>query len=78
MTRVGSMSCMFFTDDVVFDWKTASSSDTARYGAYFREMMSRGFLFAPSQFEATFVGLAHSDEDIDLTIGAAAAAFKTL
>ena len=77
-TRVGSLSCMFFTDQEVFDWKTAATSDTERYGAYFREMTSRGFLFAPSQFEAAFVGLAHTDEDIDATVEAAAAAFATL
>ena len=77
-TRVGSLSCMFFTGEEVVDWKTASTSDTDRYARYFRGMLDRGFLFAPSQFEASFVGLAHTDEDIDATVEAAGAAFAGL
>ena len=77
-TRVGSLSCMFFTSAEVVDWTTAATSDTDRYARYFRDMTSRGFLFAPSQFEAAFVGLAHTNEDIDATVEAAAAAFAAL
>jgi glutamate-1-semialdehyde 2,1-aminomutase len=69
---------MFFTDAEVSDWKTASTSDTDRYAKYFRSMLEQGFQLAPSQFEATFVGLAHSDEDIDAAIAAAAVALKSL
>jgi glutamate-1-semialdehyde 2,1-aminomutase len=43
-----------------------------------RSMLEAGFLLAPSQFEATFVGLAHTDEDIDRAIAAAEGALKTL
>jgi len=77
-TRVGSLSGMFFTDQEVVDWTTAATSDTERYSRYFRGMMDRGFLFAPSQFEAAFVGLAHTDEDIDATVEAAVAVMATL
>ncbi|HEY3316888.1 MAG TPA: glutamate-1-semialdehyde 2,1-aminomutase [Coriobacteriia bacterium] len=77
-TRVGSMMTMFFTDAEVTDWTTAATSDTDRYASYFRSMLDAGFLLAPSQFEATFVGLAHSDEDIDRAIEAAVAALKAL
>ncbi len=70
--RVGSMSTMFFTSAEVTDWATASTSDTEKYGTYFRGMLDRGFTLAPSQFEAAFVGLAHTDEDIDATVAAAA------
>jgi glutamate-1-semialdehyde 2,1-aminomutase len=77
-TRVGSMSCMFFTGERVVDWKTAATSDVAAYARYFRGMLERGVLLAPSQFEAAFVGLAHTDEDIDLALGAAAASLAEL
>ena len=70
-TRVGSMSCMFFTGEDVVDWPTAATSDAEMYARYFRGMLDRGFTLAPSQFEAAFVGLAHSDEDIDAAIAAA-------
>ncbi|MDX6455950.1 MAG: glutamate-semialdehyde -aminomutase, partial [Gaiellaceae bacterium] len=44
--------------------------DTERYGGLFRHLLSRGIYVAPSQFEAMFVSLAHSDDDIDLTVEA--------
>ena len=77
-TRVGSMACTFFTDADVVDWTSAATSDTAAYGRFFHGMMERGFLLAPSQFEATFVGLAHTDEDIDAAVAAAREAFAAL
>ncbi len=70
-TRVGSMSCMFFTGGPVTDWSSASASDTDAYAAFFRGMAGRGFMLAPSQFEACFVGMAHTDEDIDAAVAAA-------
>jgi glutamate-1-semialdehyde 2,1-aminomutase len=78
LTRVGAMACMFFTPLEVRDWRSAATSDTARYATYFRGMLDRGIMLAPSQFEATFVGLAHSDDDIDAMIGAASEVLSTL
>ena len=69
--RVGSMSTMFFTHLDVVDWTSASTSDTTKYAAFFRGMLDRGFTIAPSQFEACFVSLAHTDEDIDAFVSAA-------
>jgi glutamate-1-semialdehyde 2,1-aminomutase len=75
-TRVGSMACVFFTDQDVVGWATAATSDTEQYARYFRGMLERGFTLAPSQFEAVFVGLAHTDGDIDAAIAAAAEALS--
>ncbi len=75
-TRVGSMACMFFTHLEVSNWTTASTSDTKRYAAYFRGMLDRGFWLAPSQFEAAFVSLAHTDGEIDAFVEAAAETLK--
>ena len=66
--RVGSMFSMFFTDKEVVDYTTAKTSDTARFSKYFSLMLKGGIYLAPSQFEAGFVSLAHSDSDIDRTI----------
>ena len=76
--RVGSMSTMFFTHLEVSNWATASTSDTERYAKYFRGMLDRGFWLAPSQFEACFVSVAHTDEEIDSFIEAATDVMKTL
>ena len=76
--RVGSMACMFFTHLEVSNWTTASTSDTDRYAAYFRGMLDRGFWLAPSQFEATFASLAHTDEELDAFCEAAGEVLKGL
>jgi glutamate-1-semialdehyde 2,1-aminomutase len=76
--RVGSMACMFFTHLEVSNWATASTSDTDRYAAYFRGMLDRGFWLAPSQFEATFASLAHTDEELDAFCEAAGEVLKGL
>jgi glutamate-1-semialdehyde 2,1-aminomutase len=76
--RVGSMWTTFFTDQPVTDWTTANRSDRVRYGAFFHAMLDEGVYLAPSQFEAAFVSVAHTDEIIDQTIEAAHKAFKRL
>ncbi len=68
--RVGSMSTLFFTPHVVRDYQTALASDTKRFAAYFRTMLEQGVYLAPSQFEAGFVSMAHSEADIQKTIAA--------
>jgi glutamate-1-semialdehyde 2,1-aminomutase len=68
--RVGAMLTLFMTDGGVRNFDDAQRSDTERYGALFRHLLERGIYVAPSQFEAMFVSLAHSEEDIDRTIDA--------
>jgi glutamate-1-semialdehyde 2,1-aminomutase len=70
MNRVGSMMCMFFTENQVNDFKSAVTSDTVLYGKYFHEMLKRGIYLAPAQFEALFVSTAHTKDDLDKTIKA--------
>ncbi len=76
--RIGSIFTGFFTDRAVTDWETAKIADTDRFARYFRAMLAEGVYIAPSQFEAGFVGLAHTDELLERTIEAARRAFKTL
>ena len=70
MNRVGSMSCMFLTEEKVVDFKSAMTSDAALYGKYFHSMLENGIYLAPSQFEAVFISTAHSKPDLDKTIEA--------
>ncbi len=70
MNRVGSMMCMFFTEEKVDDFKSAVKSDTVLYGKFFHEMLRRGIYLAPAQFEAMFISTVHSKEDLDKTIDA--------
>jgi len=74
--RIGSMLCMFFTKEQVYDFESASTSDTELYSRYFRAMLSRGIYLAPSQFETLFISNAHGDVEINQTIDAAYESLK--
>lgn len=76
--RVGSMFTLFFTKQAVKDYGTAVAADRDKFGVFFRGMLDRGITMAPSQFEAGFVSIAHSDEDIDRTIEAAKGALEKI
>jgi len=67
----GSMMGFFFTDGPVTDLTSAKTSDVALYGRFFHAMLDRGFYFAPAQFEAGFLSLAHTEADVDRTVAAA-------
>lgn len=70
VNAVESLTTLFFTDAPVKSYTDAKRADTKRYARFFREMLDRGILLAPSQFEAAFVSAAHSEEDISRTIAA--------
>jgi glutamate-1-semialdehyde 2,1-aminomutase len=72
LSRVGSLMTAFFHDGPVHDFESAAESDTKAFARFFHGMLERGIYLAPSQFEAAFVSLAHSDEDIARTVDAAA------
>jgi len=68
INRVGSMFTLFFTSDDVTDFDSAAKSDTKIFARHFEKMLAGGIMVAPSQFEASFVSLAHTDEDIKTTL----------
>lgn len=76
--RVGSMWTSFFTGEPVVDWDSANKSDRQLYGKFFQAMLDEGVYLAPSQFEAAFVSLAHTDEIIDRTVAAAQKALNKM
>jgi glutamate-1-semialdehyde 2,1-aminomutase len=76
--RVGSMWTLFFTERTVTDWTTAATSDRARYGRFFHEMLARGISLAPSQFEANFISGAHTADDIAETVTAVAESLEAV
>ncbi len=78
INRVGSMFTTFFTDRKVTDFASAKTSDTTRFGNFFRSMLANGVNLAPSQFEAAFLSLAHTKADIAKTVEAARKSLKKL
>ena len=76
--RVGSMSCLYFTDKPVRNFEDALSCDTKAFGRYFHAMLAQGVYLPPSQFEAFFISTAHTAEDIDKIVAANYQALKQL
>lgn len=78
MNRVGAMMTLFFIDRPVKTFEDANACDQDLFARYFIEMLNRGVYLAPSQFEAAFVSLAHTDEDIEATVKANYEALKVV
>ncbi len=78
LNRLGSMFTPFFTADPVSDYASAKKADTARFGRFFRSLLDQGVYFPPSQFEAALVSTAHDQNDVELTLQAAAKAFSAV
>jgi glutamate-1-semialdehyde 2,1-aminomutase len=76
--RVGSMWTWFFANQPVVDFTTAAASDTARFGLFHRAMLDQGIWLPPSQFEAMFLGTAHSADVIAATVSATRQAAASL
>ena len=75
LNRIGSCLTLFFCAGPVTDYATAKKADTERFARFFRAMREKGVFLPPSQFEAMFVSLAHTEEDIDQVIAAAKSSF---
>ena len=78
INRVGSMFTGFLNPGPVARLADAENSDTEMYGRYFHAMQEQGVYIAPSQFEAGFVSIAHTEADIDATIAKVTAALRSL
>ena len=78
INAAGSLGCLFFTDQEVRDYASAKTSDSSAYAQYFSHMLNRGIYLAPSQFEAMFLSLAHTEELLNETLGTAEEYFSGL
>ncbi|MDD2923265.1 MAG: glutamate-1-semialdehyde 2,1-aminomutase [Anaerolineales bacterium] len=75
-TRVGTMFTTFFSETKPLGWNTVKVADKVRFGKFFMKMLENGVYLAPSQFEAGFISIMHSDSVIEETIAAATEAFR--
>ena len=75
INREGSLFSVFFTDAPVVDHATAARQDTKAFAAFFHALLERGISIAPSGYEAWFLGVAHTDADVERTVEAADEAF---
>jgi len=78
INQIASMFSLFFNDRPVTDYKSVLKSNSDMFIKYFYGMLKRGIYLAPSAYEASFVSLAHTDEDIKRTIEAVYHTFKEI
>ena len=78
ISRFASLLTIFFTDNPVLDYESVSGADAALFSRFFQQLLAQGIYWPPSQFEAAFISIAHSDEDIEFTIGVIEKAFRQL
>lgn len=76
--QISGMFGMFFTSGPVHSYEDAKKSDTAKFGRFHRGMLEQGIYLAPSQFEAGFTSISHTDEDIERTLAAAREVMSSL
>lgn len=76
--RVASLLTIFFTGSPAVNYETAKQSDTARFAKFFHALLDEGVYWPPSQFEAAFISLAHSEEDIQFTVKAVSKALSSV
>ncbi|MFY9531940.1 MAG: glutamate-1-semialdehyde 2,1-aminomutase [Candidatus Acidiferrales bacterium] len=78
VNAVGSLTTLFFSAEPVRNYANAKKADSSHFAAFFSEMLRRGILLPPSQFEALFVSAAHTNTDIERTIEAARDSLKAI
>ncbi len=78
VNRVGSLMSCFFTDKQVRNFDDVQATNIKHFKRFFAEMLKRGVYLAPSAYEAMFVSLAHSQDDIEKTIEAAKNSFRVI
>ncbi|HVY55987.1 MAG TPA: glutamate-1-semialdehyde 2,1-aminomutase [Thermodesulfobacteriota bacterium] len=78
VNSVDSMFTLFFTETAPVDYRTVLKSDTKKYSKFFENLLRAGIMFPPSQFEAVFLSLAHTERDIDRTLDAVYKALKAV
>ena len=76
-TRVGTMFTTFFSEIQPVNWDTVKAADQAQFGKFFRKMLENGVYLAPSQFEAGFLSIMHTEAIIEATLEAVTEIFRT-
>jgi glutamate-1-semialdehyde 2,1-aminomutase len=77
VNHIGSLGCMFFTEQEVTDYESAKTSDTEKYAAYCNGMLESGIYLAPAQFEALFVSMVHTGKQLEHTLDAVQNVFRS-
>jgi glutamate-1-semialdehyde 2,1-aminomutase len=78
INRVGGGLTLYFTEHPVNNYENAQAADSRQFAVFFKEMLARGICLAPSKYEAWFLTIAHTEDDVSFTLDAVENAFKSL
>ncbi len=78
INQIGSMFTIFFNSGKVADYETALSSETKIFSRFFKNLLSAGIMFPPSQFESVFISTAHTDKELNFALNSIHKALKSL
>ena len=78
INRLKGALTVFFTTEKVYNYKQAESTDSEMFGRFFKLLVEQGIMLAPSKYEAWFITIAHTEEDIEATLHAVDQAFVAL
>ena len=78
INRLKGALTVFFTTEKVYNYKQAESTDSEMFGRFFKLLVEQGIMLAPSKYEAWFITIAHTEEDIEATLHAVDQAFAAL
>lgn len=76
ISRVGTMSGMYFLKEPPTNWDEVKQASTERFKTFFHAMLERGVFYAPSAFEAGFISTSHTEAEVELTLAAARESFR--
>jgi glutamate-1-semialdehyde 2,1-aminomutase len=78
INQIGSMFTLFFNSGKVCDYETALCSDTKIFSRFFKNLLSAGIMFPPSQFESVFISTAHTEKELNFALNSIHKALKDL
>lgn len=78
INRIGGAFSTHFCDHPVTNYEEAQDTDGEQFAAFFRLMLEQGICLAPSKYEAWFLTIAHTEQDIEKTVQAAELAFRQM
>lgn len=76
INQMGTMFTVFFTEEKVTDYRTAAKQNSKQFSIFFHSLLDQGIYFSPSGYEANFMGIAHTQKDLDKTLSAVSKAFQ--
>ncbi len=78
VNQIGSMFTIFFNEGEVYNYETAIASNTKIFSKFFKNLLSAGIMFPPSQFESVFISTVHTEKELQFALNSIYKALKDI